>query len=139
MLKSHSNPGIFPKVCLFCSSAQKKVKGKKQKLKNVETLKFHEKVMQYATWLQDQPILTQVTAVDLTSKESKYHGICRVKYQTETESTLQGRKVCSNVTFSPSHSLWHKQRKAHTEAFNALKIYIKDRIFWEKKRSSSTC
>ena len=88
--KSHSNAGIFPKICLFCSSARKKVKGKEQKLINVETSKFQEKVTQYATWLQNQSILTKITAVDLTSKEAKYHGVCRVKYQSEAESTFEG-------------------------------------------------
>ena len=120
MPKSHSNAGIFPKICLFCSSARKKVKGKEQKLINVETSEFQEKVTQYPTWFQNQPILTKISAVDLTSKEAKYHGVCRVKYQTEAESTLVGRKVSLNVTFSHSHSLWHKERKAHTEAFNPL-------------------
>ena len=76
MPKSHSNAGIFPKICSFCSSARKKVKGKGQKLINIENSEFQEKVMQYGTWLQDQPILTKITAVDLTFKEAKYHGIC---------------------------------------------------------------
>ena len=78
-------------------------------------------------------MLTKITAVDLTSKEAKYHGVCRVKYQSEAESTLEGRKTSLNVAFSHSHSLWHKERKAHAEAFNALKIYIEDRI-WKKKK-----
>ena len=30
--KSHSNVGIYPKICLFCSSSRKKVKGNEQKL-----------------------------------------------------------------------------------------------------------
>ena len=34
-----------------------------------------------------------MTAVNLTSKEAKNYGVCRVKYQTEAESTLEGRKV----------------------------------------------
>ena len=125
--KSHSNAGISPKICLFCSSAQKKVKGKEQKLTNIE------KVMQYATWLQDQPMLTKITVVDLTSKEAKYYGICRVKYQSEAESTLEGRKTSINVTFSHSHSLWHKERKAHAKAINDLKIYIENQILDKKE------
>ena len=56
--------------------------------------------MQCATWLQDQPMLTKITAVELTSKEAKYHGVCRVKYQTEAESTLEGGKAGLSVTFS---------------------------------------
>ena len=130
--KSRLNVGIFPKICLICSSGRKKVKGKEQKLINVETSEFQEKVMQYATWFQDQPMLTKITAVDLTFKEAKYHGVCRVKYQSETKSTL-GRKTSLNATFSHSHSLWHKERKAHAEAFNALKIYIEDRILEKKE------
>ena len=89
--------------------------------------------MQYATSLQDQPMLTRINAVDLTSKETKYHSICRVKYQSEAESTLEGCKTSLNVTFSHSHSLWHKERKAHAEAFNALKIYTEDRILEKKE------
>ena len=60
--------------------------------------------MQYATWLQDQTMLTKITAVESTSKEAKNHGVRRVKYQTESESTLEGRKASLNVTFSHSHS-----------------------------------
>ena len=81
--KSYSNAGIFPKICLFFSRAHKKLKGKEQKLINVETSEFQEKVTQYATCLEDKPIQTKITAVDLTSKEAKHHGVCRVKYQTD--------------------------------------------------------
>ena len=84
-------------------------------------------------------MLTKITAVDLKSKEAKYHGVCRVKYQTEAESTLEGQKASLNLSFSHSHSLWHKEKKAHAKAFNALKVYIEDRILEEKKGSSSTC
>ena len=61
-------------------------------------------------------MLTKITAVDLTSRDVKYHGVCRVKYQTEAESTLEEQKASLNVTFTHSHSLWHKERKAHVEA-----------------------
>ena len=71
MPKSHSNAGIFPKICLFCSSARKKVKGKEQKLINIENSEFQEKVTQYATWLQDQLILMKITAVDFNIQRSK--------------------------------------------------------------------
>ena len=75
----------------------------------------------------------EITAVDLTSKKAKCRGVCGVKYQSEAESTLEGRKTSLNVAFSHSHSLWHKERKAHAEAFNALKIYNEDRILEKKK------
>ena len=81
--------------------------------------------MQYATWLQDQLMPTEVIAIDLTFKEANCHGVCRVKYQTEAESTLEGQKASLNITFSHSHSLCHK-RKAHAEAFNALKSHTED-------------
>ena len=61
--------------------------------------------MEYATLLQDQPMLTKIIAVDLTSRDAKYHGVCRVKYQTEVESTLEEQKASLNVTFTHSHSL----------------------------------
>ena len=77
-------------------------------------------------------MLTKITGVDLKSKEAKYHGVCRVKYQTEAESTLEGQKASLNLSFSHSHSLWHKERKAHAEAFNALRFTLKIE-FWKKK------
>ena len=89
--------------------------------------------MQYAAWLQDQPMLMKITAADLTSKEAKYYGVCRVKYQSEAESTLEGQKTSINVTFSHSHSLWHKERKAHAKAINDLKIHIEDQILDKKE------
>ena len=67
-------------------------------------------------------MLRKITAVDLTSKEAKYYGVCGVKYQSKAESTLEGRKTNLNIAFSHSHSLWHKERKTHAEAFNAVKI-----------------
>ena len=35
---------------------------------------------------------------------------CWIDIQTETESTLEGRKASLNVTFSHSHSVWHKEK-----------------------------
>ena len=61
--------------------------------------------MEYATLLQDQPMLTKIIAVDLTSRDAKYHSVCRVKYQTEAESKLEEQKASLNVTFTHSHSL----------------------------------
>ena len=69
-------------------------------------------------------MLTKITAVQSTSKEAKNHGVCWVKYQAESESTLEVRKASLNVTFPHSHSVWHKERKVHAEVFNALKVYI---------------
>ena len=128
--RSHSNAG---KIYLFYSSARKKVKGKEQKILDVETSEFSEKVTQYSTWLQDQPMLTKITAVDLKSKKAKYHVVCRVKYQTEAESTLEGRKASLSVTFFHSPSLWYKERKTYAEELNTLKIYIEDGILGKKE------
>ena len=55
------------------------------------------------------------------------------KYQTETESTLEGRKASLSVTFFNSPSLWYKERKTYAEEFNARKIYIEDRILEKKE------
>ena len=78
--KSHSNVGIYPKICLFWSSVRRKVKGKEQKLINTENSEFQEKVTQYTTWLQDQPMLTKINAVDLISKDT-FHDTARIPYQ----------------------------------------------------------
>ena len=42
-----SRTGIFPKLCLFCNKELKKIKGKEQKLTDVETTIFEANIKKY--------------------------------------------------------------------------------------------
>ena len=42
-----SRTGMFPKVCLFCNKERKKIKGKEQKLTDVETTIFEANIKKY--------------------------------------------------------------------------------------------
>ena len=83
-------------------------------------------------------MLMKITAVDLTSKEAKYYGVCRVKYQSKAQSTLEGRKTSLNVAFS--HSLVYGTKKEKLMLKRLMLLRFKLKIgFWKKKRSSSAC
>ena len=77
---------MFPKVCLFCNKERKKIKGKEQKLTDVETAIFEANIRKYANWKEDNIMLAKISQIDFAAKEVKYHGWCRAKYQTEAES-----------------------------------------------------
>ena len=68
--------------------------------KTYERCKFRIPGKSYALYNIDSELTyaKKITAVNFTSKEANYHGIYRVKHQTETESTLEGQKV--NLTQS---------------------------------------
>ena len=99
-----SRTGIFPKVCLFCNKEHKKVKGKGQKLSNVETVIFEENIRKYANWKEDNIMLAKISQIDFAAKEVKYHGWCRAKYQTEAESIFQSKNSKTPNDTSFTHS-----------------------------------
>ena len=80
-----SSTGIMPKICIFCSKKDKKHNGSKQKLISVETGDFEEKIKKYATTLGDQALLSKLGSVNCVAKKARYHGICKMKYQTAAE------------------------------------------------------
>ena len=123
-----SRTGIFPKVCLFCNKERKKVKGKEQKLTDVETSIFEANIRKYANWKEDSIMLAKISQIVLTAKEVKYHGWCRAKYQAEVESIFQSknRKTLNDAssTHSEIYYEWHKEREVHHESFNTLRNFI---------------
>ena len=84
---------IFPKVCLFYNKERKNIKGKEQKLTNVETAIFEENIRKYAHWKEDNIMLAKISQIDFAAKEVKYHGWCRAKYQTEAEFIFQSKNI----------------------------------------------
>ena len=78
-------------------------------------------------------MLTKITTGDLTSKEAKYHGVCRVKYQSETESALEGRKASLTVAFSHSHSYGTKKEKLKLKRLMLFRFTLKIG-FWKKEK-----
>ena len=57
---------------------------------------FEGKIKKYATTLRDQALLSKLGSVDFVAKEIRYHGICRMKYQTaakQVPKTSQNKKA----------------------------------------------
>lgn len=94
--------GISPKVCIFCERKDKKHNSKKQRLVNVETLNFEEKIKDYATLLEDNKMLARLGDIDFVAKEIVYHAICRTKYQTKAEQIKKSKTV---QTENPQNSI----------------------------------
>ena len=59
-------------MCLFCNKERKKIKGKEQKLTNVETVIFEENIRKYANWKEDNIMLAKTSHIDFVAKEVKY-------------------------------------------------------------------
>ena len=114
-------------MCLFCNKERKKIKGKEQKLTNIETVIFEENIRKYANWKEDN-MLAKISQIDFAAKEVKYHGWCRAKYQTEAESIFQSKNSKTLNDASSTHSKiyyeWHKERQVHSKAFDVLCNFI---------------
>ena len=80
-----SSTGIMPEISIFCIKKDKKYSGHKHELLSMETEDFREKIKKYATTLEDQAFLSNLSSVDFVAKETRYHGICRTKCQTAAE------------------------------------------------------
>ena len=97
-----SRTGIFPKVCLFCNKERNQIKGKEQKLTNIETAIFEENIRKYANWKEDNIILAKISQIDFVAREVKYYRWCRAKCQTEAESIFQSK--CSKTANDTSYT-----------------------------------
>ena len=60
--------------------------------------------------------------VVFSEKEIKYHGICRVKYQSATEAKIKHKeKEASQVNGIMSHAgYWHFNREVHRKTYEAF-------------------
>ena len=109
-----STTGIFPKVCLFCNKERKKIKGKEQKLTDVETAIFEANIRKYAIWKEDNIMLAKISQIHPAAKQVKYHGWCCAKYQAEVESIFQSKNRKKLNDASSTHSKicyeWYKER-----------------------------
>ena len=82
----------------------KNIKGKEQKLTDVETAIFEANIRKYANWKEDNIMLAKISQIDLAAKEVKYHGWCRAKYQAEAESIFQRKNSKTENDTSSRHS-----------------------------------
>jgi hypothetical protein len=113
-----SNTGVFPELCLFCSSS-KKSSGKhktKEVLGNCETVACAQIIQDAVQILCDEQLLANISGIDLISKEAKYHLSCKKLYLQRSKRSL----ATSDHSLEKSH--------AHKTAFNELKCYI-DKTF----------
>ena len=84
--------GVFPKVCLFCNQARKRIKGKEQELPSGESKNFDQSIRKYIEWQDDQMLSVRLSNVVFSEKEIKYHGIYRLKYQAAAEAKNKKQK-----------------------------------------------
>ena len=133
-----SSSRIFNKICLFCKSANKKYKEQKQRLIQVNIQQyddqtderyspFQRNVIKYAEILKDDEMLSEMKFVDAVAKEVVYHNICRVRYQTKAEA------MAPKDEKSAGSSPWHRDREAHTGAYNVVCKFVEQRIIENKE------
>ena len=72
--ETSSRTWIFPKVCLFCNKERKTIKGKEEKLTNIEIAIFEENIRKYSNWKDNNIMLAKINHIDIAVKEIKYHG-----------------------------------------------------------------
>ena len=97
----------------FLKQTLENIKGKEQKLTDVETAIFEANVRKYANWKEDNIMLAKISQINFPDKEVKYHGWCRAKYRTETGSIFRSKN-----SKTPNGAI--KEREVHSEAFDAL-------------------
>ena len=81
-----SSTGIFKPVCIFCIQSRKRSPGKTLHLMSSAFKEIENSIKKFAQWKNDDAVLTKITCVDFVSKEVRYHGPCRVKYQRQREA-----------------------------------------------------
>ena len=126
LARGSSSRGIMPEIRIFCTKKDKKHNGSKRKLISVETGNLEQKIKKHATTLWDQALLSKLGSVDFVPKETRYHGICRTKYQTAAEQvskTSQNKEVAKRST-----NLWHKGREVHSETFKSIWSLVEDQV-----------
>ena len=119
-----SSTGIMPEICIVCIKKDEKHNGGNQKLILVEKRDFEEKIKKYATTPEDQALSSNLGSVNFVAKETRYHGICKTKYQTAAEQvskTSQNKKVAKCST-----NLWHRRREIHSDAFKSICSLVED-------------
>ena len=61
-------------------------------MSSVESNNFEQNIRKYIEWQDDQVLSVRLSNVAFSEKEIKYHGICRVKYQSTAETKLEHKK-----------------------------------------------
>ena len=86
------------------------------RLRQVMTKQLDSRLMEYAKVLEDDQLITRLSAVDLTAQEAKYHDRCALNLFNEAKARLRKDHGHSELC----HSLWHSL------AFAELLDYIED-------------
>lgn len=103
--EAKTRTGVFASSCLFCGTSRKRVKGTEQRLINVVTTNFESNIRKYIEMMEDDKLAAKLSGADFTAKEIKYHGVCRVKYQTEAEARMKEKKKkdedATSISYGP--------------------------------------
>ena len=121
--KPFTTTGIFPIICLICGAKNKEVNGQLQKLFSTSSHEIQDNISDAAKLLDDRKLLTRITNVSFSSKEVKYHNVCRLQYICNT-SKLETNKVKDQTNCSD----WHIAGTSHNKSFDSLKEIIQKSV-----------
>ena len=110
---STSSSGIFPRACLFCNKVWKSLGRNRQteKLGNCESFAATDAIIKAAQTMNDFPMLSKISGIDLIAKEVKYHHSCRRMYLQRAQRTTEIKDCNPKV-------------QAHSSAFEHLQLHI---------------
>ena len=94
-----------------------------QKLISASSHEIQDNISDAAKLLDDRNFLTRITSVSFSSKEVKYHNVCRLQY-IRNASKLETNKVKNQTNCSD----WHIARTSHNKSFDSLKEIIRKSV-----------
>ena len=130
---ANSTTGVFKSVCLFCGKVEIQVKYEKKSLVSCASKEIEANITTYARMKNDQEMLLTVRDITMSSKEVKYHAICRTRYQVEAEAYSRKQKLELGNTCVEEISEWQHSRNSHQKAFEVVVEFIDDNIINRKE------
>ena len=117
-----TSSGVFIPVCIFCSKARRKFGNTEVPLVNIESKDAETQIRDAIFRLSDKEMMSKVANIDMISKKTKYHDICKRKYMNKLRSILNSEESCSGTTTSvPKCNI---QKEALNHIFNFTKSTI---------------
>ena len=112
-----------------CDSANQELTDDQlQKLISASSVEIQDNIPDTAKLLDDRKLLTRIANVSFSSKEVKYHNVCRLQY-IRNASKLETNKVKDQTNCSD----WHIARISHNKSFDSLKEIIQKSVMDAKE------
>jgi len=115
---------VSPRVCLFCGTVRKFVKGKTKILRQCQMKDTEATIRHAATEKEDFKLLGRISDCDLIAKEAVYHEYCRRTYITRADRSHHMAPVLSTDDIQSTV----QQRAAYNDAFLHVCEYITEEV-----------